>query len=86
MYTKENLCGGAIRRKSIRGWGYSLSAALFLIFMAVIFLAAKWPEEGLRKLTAETMEAEGQAWELLRISEKDRQLWKEKFSAASYSY
>ena len=79
MYTKENLCGGAIRRKSIRGWGYSLAAALFLIFMAVIFLAAKWPEEGLRKLTAETMEAEGQAWELLRISEKDRQLWKEKF-------
>ena len=79
MYTKENLCGGAIRRKSIRGWGYSLSAALFLIFMAVIFLAAKWPEEGLRKLTAETVVAEGQAWELLRISEKDRQLWKEKF-------
>ncbi len=111
MYTKENLCEGAIRRKSIRGWGYSLAAALFLIVMAVVFLAAKrpeegnsrraetakWPEygsragaaefpgsgkgleEGLRKLSAETMEAEGQALELIRISEKDRQLWKEKF-------
>lgn len=44
MITKEK--GYGIREKSIRGWAYSLGAALFLTVMAMLILAAKNPASG----------------------------------------
>ncbi len=45
MYTKEDWYRGGRRKKSIRGWIYSLTAALFLILAAAVLLAAKQPEK-----------------------------------------
>lgn len=95
MYTKEKLYRR--KRKSIRGWIYSLAAALFLIVMAAVLLAAKWPEEGeaafayavgkseagkeLRRLRAEPSGTFDEVWELMQDSETERRLWTERIKA-----
>lgn len=82
MYTKEDWYRGGRRKKSIRGWIYSLTAALFLILAAAVLLAAKQPEKAAgRKLSAQSLRLFGRAGELMRDSEKERRLWTEQIKA-----